>query len=131
MIYINRRTGIKVELSSLDAQRQEFYKKAHANFRKNVSWADFEDFAFGMGSPLYAQRTSHLEVLSDPLYEALTDMWLELGVRQGLIASEQSKEKRTRAQRGSQDRSRQAADQRNATEDSKLAASHSFARSHA
>ena len=130
MIYTNRRTGTTVGLANLDAQRQEFYKKALANFRKNVSWSDFEDFAFGMGSPLYAHRTSHLEVLGDPLYEALTDMWLELGVKQGLIASEESKENRTRAQRGSQGRSRQAEDERNATEDRKLAPSHSFARSH-
>ncbi len=130
MIYINRRTGTSVELSSLDTKQQAFYKEALANFRRKVSWADFEEFAFGMGSPLYAHRTSHLEVLSDPLYEVLTDMWLELGVKQGLIAPEQSKEKRTRAQRGSQSGSRQAAHERNAKEDSKLAASHSFAHSH-
>jgi hypothetical protein len=129
MIYINRRTGISIELPNLDAQRQDFYKSALAKLRKNIPWAEFEDFAFGMGSPLYAQKRSHTEVLDDPLYEVLTDMWLELGVKQGLVAPEQPKE-RKRAARGTQSGSRPTAHERHTKEDRKLASSHSFAYPH-
>ncbi len=130
MIYINRRTGTNVVLSNLDGQQERFYREALEKFRGNISWSEFWNFAFGSGSTLYAHRTSHLEVLRDPLYEALTDMWLELGVKQGLVASDRTKERRPHAQRRTKSRSRKAANRRNPQENSKLAAAHPLTGTH-
>lgn len=130
MIYINRRTGSNVVLSNLDARQQEFYREAAAKFRKNVDWSEFEDFAFGAGSPLYVRRTSHLDVLDHPLYRALKDMWLELGVRQGLVAQDVIKEQKPYAQRRTQSRSRKAANRRDPQENSKLASAHPLTGTH-
>lgn len=130
MVYINRRTAAKVVLSKLDAQQQKFYRDALEKFRGNVPWSEFWNFAFGMKSPLYSHRTSHLDVLRDPLYEALTDMWLELGVRQGLVAETQPSERRAHAQRRSKARGRQTANRRDSAENSKLAPAHSLTGTH-
>ncbi len=117
-------------LSNLDAREREFYQEALKRSRKNVPWAEFEEFAFGMGSPLYTHRTSHIDVLGDPLYQALKRMCLDLGVKQGLIAVEKRKQSKTDVQRRSQSGSRQATNQRNSSENRKLAASDSLAGSH-
>ena len=65
---------------------QAFYQKAVEQFRRNVEWFSFDELVFSPRSPIYAGRRSHLEVLRDPLYLTLKDMWLQLGVRQGMIA---------------------------------------------
>lgn len=85
MIYQNPRTGIRIDLSILNQEEQSFYRAAKERFDNQIAWFDFDDFAFGMGSPLYRGRASHHEVLQNPLYVALKDMWLELGVRQGRV----------------------------------------------
>lgn len=122
--------GIYSVPSNLDARERKFYQEAQKRFRKNVPWAEFEEFAFGMGSPLYAHRTSHLDVVDDPLFQTLKHMWLDLGVKQGLIAEEKGKQSKSHVQRRSQSRSRQATNQRNSSENRKLAASDSLASSH-
>lgn len=66
-----------------------FLQRARENFERNMDWLAFEEFAFGMHSPLFAQTRSHRDVRENPLYVALRDMWLELGVRQGYIAHPQ------------------------------------------
>jgi len=86
MRYVNLKTKFSVELGSLAGSERTFYEKAVRQFRQNVDWFSFEDFLFSPGSPIYAQRRSHLEVLRDPVYLALKDMWLQLGVQQGMIA---------------------------------------------
>jgi len=130
MIYINRKTGTRIALTDVPARDRTFFRDAVRRFRRNAPWAEFEDFAFGMGSPIYSLRVSPLEVVKDPLYVALKDMWLELGVRQGLVAERTIKERHNHAPRRSQSRSREAANRQDVPEYRKLAASNSSARSH-
>ncbi|MEW6368849.1 MAG: hypothetical protein AB1714_29825 [Acidobacteriota bacterium] len=87
MKYKNARTGIEVDLSRLSSEERSFYKRARERFDRGVHWLSFDDFAFGMNSPIYKGKKSHLDVLKEPLYRVLKDMWLELGVRQGKVAA--------------------------------------------
>ena len=85
MKYVNAHTGVEISLKHLKKVQREFYNRALELYRRNESWLRFEEFAFGANSPLYKDRQSHLEVVKDPLYLALEDMWLQLGVQQGMI----------------------------------------------
>src|ERR1041385_5403319 len=71
---------------ALTADERAFLQHARRKFEEGVDWLEFEDFAFGSRSPLYAPARSHQDVLQHPLYVALKEMWLDLGVRQGRIA---------------------------------------------
>jgi hypothetical protein len=71
----------------LTPEERAFLHRARARFLENTDWLEFEDFAFGGRSPLYSRSRSHQDVLSHPLYLALKDMWLDLGVRQGRIST--------------------------------------------
>jgi hypothetical protein len=71
---------------ALTPEEREFLKQAEKKYRTNTNWFEFEDFAFGMRSPLFSRTRSHLDVLRHPLYLALKEMWLDLGERQGLVA---------------------------------------------
>jgi hypothetical protein len=84
--YVNRRNKFEVDLRGLTEEEKKFYSQALTKFRQGVPWVSFEQFAFDPRSPIYKRRRSHLEVLKAPLYLALEDMWLQLGVQQGLIA---------------------------------------------
>jgi len=86
MRYVNSKTKFSIELGSLTESERAFYEKAVRQFRRNVDWLSFEEFVFSPSSSIYARRRSHLEVLRAPLYLALKDMWLQLGVQQGMIA---------------------------------------------
>jgi hypothetical protein len=72
--------------AGLTPEEQRFLERAREKFRQNADWFEFEDFAFGMRSPLYSAARSHRDVLTSPLYLELTEIWLQLGVRQGRIA---------------------------------------------
>lgn len=72
-------------VSELNEVEKKFLEAARRLFEQNVNWLEFEGFAFGMRSPLFAKTRSHKNILEHPLYVALTDMWLELGVRQGMV----------------------------------------------
>ena len=69
----------------MTAEETSFLARAREKFAGDVDWFEFEEFAFGSRSPLYSKTRSHQDVLVHPLYIALKDMWLELGVRQGKI----------------------------------------------
>ena len=77
-------------MRDLTEEEKKFYSQALTKFRQGMPWVSFEQFAFDPGSPIYKRRRSHLEVMKDPLYLALEDMWLQLGVQQGLIAEEKA-----------------------------------------
>lgn len=94
MEYINLETGVSVNLDELSAEEKKFYKQAIKRFRENTNWLSFDDFAFGMRSPIYKGRRSHIEVLQSALYLALKDMSLQLGVQQGLIKRTRKAEKK-------------------------------------
>src|ERR1043165_236853 len=76
----------------LSAAEHDFLREAEKRYRANANWFDFEDFAFGMRSPLFSRQRSHLDVLRHPLYLALKEMWLNLGVKQGLVSPSKNEE---------------------------------------
>lgn len=71
-------------IGELNEVEKQFLEAARRLFEKNRS-------------PLFKKTRSHKNILEHPLYIALTDMWLELGVRQGKAAD---------AERGSETGSR-------------------------
>jgi hypothetical protein len=103
MRYHNPDSGLRIDLTSLDADQKRFYQSAIEQLDANVDWIEFENFAFSFGSPVFKSSRDRQEVLKDPLFLALKDMWLRLGIRQGMVAP--SKEKATR---GKARQSRQA-----------------------
>lgn len=124
MKHINLEADVEIELSHLTVEEKTFYEEALRRFRQNVDWLDFDEFAFGMGSPIYARHRSHLDVVKQPLYLALRDMWLQLGAQQGMVRSEEKNAKGRKARRG-----RQAIHKWNTQEERHLAAPHSRAHS--
>jgi hypothetical protein len=94
MEYVNLQTGLRIKLDSLTEVEKKFYRQALKRFHENAEWLAFDQFAFGMESPIYSRHRSHLEVLKDPLYLALKDMSLQLGTQQGRVARRQAKEKK-------------------------------------
>jgi len=77
--------GARINLDDLTAEDKKFYKQAMKRFRENTNWLSFDEFAFGIKSPIYNGRRSHIEVLQSALYLVLKDMSLQLGVQQGLL----------------------------------------------
>jgi len=75
----------------LDQAESEFFSRALSKFHRNADWADFESFAFNPSSPIYARRKSYGRLVLDPLYRALQDMWLQLGVSQGEVQDDRPK----------------------------------------
>ena len=72
-------------ITGLNEAERAFLERARRMFAENTNWLEFEGFAFGMRSPVFAKTRSHKNILEHPLYIALRDMWLELGVRQGVV----------------------------------------------
>lgn len=94
MEYVNLGTGVRVNLDDLTPEEKKFYRQAVKKFQENTKWLSFDEFAFGMRSPIYNGRRSHIDVLKNGLYLALKDISLQLGVQQGLIARTKKSEKR-------------------------------------
>jgi hypothetical protein len=94
MRYHNPDSGLRIDLTGLDADRKSFYQLAIEQLDANVDWLEFEGFAFSFGSPIFKASYDRQEVLTDPLFLVLKDIWLRLGIRQGMVAP--SKEKPTR-----------------------------------
>ena len=72
-------------ITGLNEAEQAFLDRARKLFAANTDWFEFEGFAFGMRSPVFAKTRSHKKVVESPLYIALRDMWLQLGVQQGMV----------------------------------------------
>lgn len=83
----------EVSVDALSPEERNFLQQAEKKFRANTNWFAFEDWAFGMRSPLFSRKRSHRDVLRHPLYLALTEMWLDLGEQQGLVGPSKSEEK--------------------------------------
>lgn len=94
MRYHNPDSGLLIDLASLDYDRKRVYHSAMEQLDANVDWFEFEDFAFSFGSPVFKSSKDRREVLTDPLFLILKDIWLRLGIRQGMVAP--SKESSTR-----------------------------------
>jgi hypothetical protein len=86
MRYRNRESGVDLDSTQLDGERKAFFLSAVKQFHADVNWFEFERIAFGFRSPVFQQARSRQDVLTDPLFLALKDMWLRLGVEQGLVA---------------------------------------------
>ena len=86
MRYHNPESGVDLDLGDLSQERRAFYRLALEKFHENVSWFDFERFAFAFASPIFRQSHSRKDVLGTPLYLAIKDMWLQLGINQGFVA---------------------------------------------
>ena len=86
MRYRNPDSGFQIDLSSLDGERKQFYHSAVEKLKDDVAWLEFEDFAFAFDSPIFKASQNRQEVLADPLYLVLKDMWLRLGIKQRLVA---------------------------------------------
>ena len=112
----------------LSAAEHDFLREAEKRYRANANWFDFEDFAFGMRSPLFSRQRSHLDVLKHPLYIALREMWLDLGVKQGLV----SPSKRAEAQHARREAHGRGSSvqERNGTKKRNVATSDSSSRRH-
>jgi len=82
MVFQNPITNDEFELDGAEAN---FFSRAVDKFRNNADWTSFENFAFSPISPIYARRQSYGRLVRDPLYRALQDMWLQLGVSQGEV----------------------------------------------
>lgn len=94
MRYHNPDSGLRIDLANLDTERKRFYRSAIEMLDRNVDWLDFENFAFSFGSPVFKASHDRQNVLTDPLFIVLKDIWLRLGIRQGMVAP--SKERPTR-----------------------------------
>jgi len=86
MRYHNPDSGLRIDLSNLDTERRRFYQSAIEMLDRNVDWLEFEGFAFSFGSPIFKASYDRQEVLTDPLFIVLKDIWLRLGIRQGMVA---------------------------------------------
>ena len=88
MHYSNRKSGVSIDLGDLDVAKRHLYERALEQFRSGVSWFEFEQFVFSYTSPLFSAARDRAAVVKDPLYAALKDMWLQLGIDQGFVANE-------------------------------------------
>lgn len=74
-------------LSAMTSEETAFLARAREKHAANVNWLEFEEFAFGPRSPIFARKRSHQNVLDHPLYITLKNLWLDLGARQGQVAA--------------------------------------------
>lgn len=99
MRYRNPSSGLEINLGELDDKRQRLFDAARKQFRQNTSWFDFEQLVFSYTSPLFQGSRSRADVVHDPLFKALKDMWLQLGIDQGFVAHERTTEAAARPAR--------------------------------
>ena len=94
--------SLDLQFDTLNPEERDFLRQAEKKFRANTYWLDFEDWAFSMRSPVFSRKRSHKDVLSNPLYLALTEMLLDLGEKQGEISPSKKETQRAgRKTRGS------------------------------
>ena len=94
MRYMNRKTGLEIDLGELSPEKSRFFETAQKQFRKNVNWFEFEQVVFSYTSPVFSKSKSRAQVANDPLYLALKDMWLQLGINQGFVSAGGSSDER-------------------------------------
>jgi hypothetical protein len=112
---------------ALTPDERRFLRLAAQRHRANDDWFEFESFAFGMHSPLFRRRRSHLDVLQHPLYVALKEMWIDLGRKQGFVAND-AEEASAHGTRRKAIRSRPADDRRNTPKKHHVATAYSMDR---
>ena len=121
--------GAKIapQVERFTAAERRFLRLAERKYRDNENWFEFESFAFGMDSPVFAGGHSHLDVLGRPLYLLLKEMWLDLGRRQGYVATA-TEEISTDGARRQTTRGRTPTNRRHATKERNVAPTYSSSR---
>lgn len=103
MVFQNPVTNENFELDGADAV---FFRRVLEKFHGNARWFPFQNFAFGTNSPIYARRKSYGRLVKDPLYRALQDMWLQLGVNQGEVQDDRPEGEKAFCREGDEGRER-------------------------
>jgi|SRR3954452_21613159 len=93
MRYHNPKSGLDIDLGTLEPQKRRLFDHAMEMFRRNTSWFEFEQIVFSYTSPLFTRAKKRADVVDEPLFHALTDMWLQLGIDQGYVANDRTKTK--------------------------------------
>jgi len=95
MRYRNPGSGFAIDLGELDEEKKRFFDVARKLFQKNTNWFEFEQLVFSYTSPIFSRSRNRADVVHDPLFKALKDMWLQLGIDQGFVAATTSDERTT------------------------------------
>jgi hypothetical protein len=93
MRYHNPKSDLDIDLGHLDADKRRLFETAHEKFRQNTNWFEFEQLVFAYTSPLFNRAKNRADVVSEPLFLALKDMWLQLGIDQGYVANDRTETK--------------------------------------
>ena len=78
MQYVNPNTGQRIELGDVNGRRRRVYEIAAVKFVGNANWFAFEKFV--------CEHFTFPDMsigAADPVFLALADMWLQLGINQG------------------------------------------------
>lgn len=83
----NRRN---IDLRPLSEKQKDYFRKAHAAYRTNVRCWEFDGPWFANSAQFNAliSESGSAGVVEHPLWKALKELWLALGVNQGQMASE-------------------------------------------
>jgi len=81
--YLNLQTGKKIVLENLTEEEQKLYREAVKEFMTNINCWEFERFISELIDLIRYKVRAHTDLIENPLYMALEDMWLQLGVQQG------------------------------------------------
>lgn len=84
----NRAKTKIVDLRLLNEKQKKYFHDAHAAFLRNEKCWDFDGpWFFNSRSPFHKLvKGTGREVVKHPLYKALMELWLALGVNQGEMA---------------------------------------------
>jgi len=93
MRYHNPKSDLEIDLGHLDAEKRRIFDAAQEKFRKNTNWFEFEQIVFSYTSPIFSRAKNRADVVNEPLFHALKDMWLQLGIDQGFVADDRSEKK--------------------------------------
>jgi hypothetical protein len=93
MRYHNPKSGLDIDLGPIDAEKRRLFDTAQEKFRKNTNWFEFEQLVFTYTSPIFSRAKNRADVVNEPLFHALKDMWLQLGIDQGFIANDRTETK--------------------------------------
>jgi len=93
MRYHNPKSGLDIDLGPIDAEKRRLFETALEKFRRNTNWFEFEQLVFAYTSPIFSRAKNRADVVNEPLFHALKDMWLQLGIDQGFVANDRDETK--------------------------------------
>lgn len=85
-------SGEVLDLSALTDKQRAFFERADRLFSQGAPWSDFQNFYLQRQSAIWfnggdprSERLPTSQVTRSPLYRAVKDMGLRLGVAQGYL----------------------------------------------